>query len=139
MVEFQIDNSSQLHREIKELVTMACGRWNESTELVSKDTTDRIMAAVNDAMVRANRRVAMEERRYALPPQTLIDDLRAPDENFSAVEDRVQRTRDIWETMRCPECRAGKHPNCTETMLDLKDRPVPCMCFQVGHTIPSWQ
>lgn len=33
----------------------------------------------------------------------------------------------------CPECRAGKHPNCTGWALDENDDTVECGCAQGGH------
>lgn len=30
----------------------------------------------------------------------------------------------------CPECRAGKHPNCGgDTWDDTRDSPAPCPCY----------
>lgn len=33
----------------------------------------------------------------------------------------------------CPECRAGKHGNCTESVLDAADEMVPCPCTDAWH------
>lgn len=34
----------------------------------------------------------------------------------------------------CPECRQGKHGNCTNEALDPEtDEIVPCECAQGGH------
>jgi hypothetical protein len=34
----------------------------------------------------------------------------------------------------CPECKAGKHPNCTGQALDADtDTFVPCVCGNLGH------
>jgi hypothetical protein len=34
----------------------------------------------------------------------------------------------------CPECKAGKHPNCDGTAWDFDtDRPTECPCALAGH------
>lgn len=33
----------------------------------------------------------------------------------------------------CPECRSGKHGNCTEWALNDDDVMVPCGCAEGGH------
>jgi hypothetical protein len=34
----------------------------------------------------------------------------------------------------CPECRAGKHPNCDGTTWDtVRDEPAACPCAAAGH------
>jgi hypothetical protein len=36
--------------------------------------------------------------------------------------------------MTCPECRQGKHGNCTtQGGFDEDDMPVPCSCWLDGH------
>lgn len=151
MVEFRIDNSSRLHREIKQLVTMACGRWSESTELVSKDTTDRIMAAVNDALVRNIRESEMRQRQIAQTTMSLeiIEELKGPLEKlknipyphkkseffgqFPVLESSSVPVGEIRIAADCPECRALKHWNCPEITMDYQDNTVPCPCFLRNH------
>jgi len=33
----------------------------------------------------------------------------------------------------CPECRQGKHSNCTGWALDDRDEITQCPCQQLGH------
>lgn len=36
-------------------------------------------------------------------------------------------------TRPCPECAAGKHVNCTFSVLNDDDEVEPCPCHQAGH------
>lgn len=36
-------------------------------------------------------------------------------------------------TQPCPECRVGKHGNCTHWALDWRDQEVDCPCDVKGH------
>ena len=39
-----------------------------------------------------------------------------------------------WLTAQpCPECRQGKHSNCTGWALNDQDELVQCPCKQLGH------
>lgn len=37
----------------------------------------------------------------------------------------------------CPECRQGKHPNCSGRAIDREDRFVTCSCANREHLSPS--
>lgn len=43
------------------------------------------------------------------------------------------RWRYLAPTEDCPECRSGKHPNCTGWALDDADEMVECPCAEGGH------
>lgn len=56
------------------------------------------------------------------------DDVEIPD------MPEVLARRDVpVEVQPCPECRAGKHVNCTGSYDFEKDEAAPCPCAEVGH------
>lgn len=64
-----------------------------------------------------------------LPGQWSLSDFTGGDPNEQSYAQRVRDSRTV-----CPECRAGKHPNCDGTAWDVEaDGPTVCTCHTLDH------
>ena len=66
---------------------------------------------------------------------TTAEDARRVAAALIDVADRIPEK--AIEVQACPECRAGKHPNCDGRSWDyVADEPAPCPCAGAGHQEP---
>lgn len=68
------------------------------------------------------------------PGYVSLEDL-AEEARRMALSDSTEGATTVEDTITiCPECRNGKHPNCTERVLDLDtDKWVTCDCRDDSH------